>query len=103
MHKGSSKASANALGTSEHSDEHAVKSEGSAATRLLAALFNVSCHCGNIKLEVRAELADVVECNCSICVDITVSPFADLTANMHMSEPTHGTRECAEDADFDLI
>lgn len=27
----------------------------------------VSCHCGHIRLEVDAELAEVVECNCSIC------------------------------------
>jgi len=30
--------------------------------------FNISCHCGNIRLEVTAELGEVVECNCSICV-----------------------------------
>jgi hypothetical protein len=28
----------------------------------------VSCHCGHIRLEVTAELDEVVECNCSICV-----------------------------------
>lgn len=28
----------------------------------------VSCHCGHIRLEVIAELGEVVECNCSICV-----------------------------------
>ena len=27
----------------------------------------VSCHCGRVRLEVEAELAEVVECNCSIC------------------------------------
>ena len=31
-------------------------------------MIKVSCHCGNIELEVTAELADVVECNCSMCV-----------------------------------
>ena len=31
-------------------------------------MIKVLCHCGNIELEVTAELADVVECNCSICV-----------------------------------
>src|SRR5262249_31737747 len=30
--------------------------------------FKVSCHCGNIRLEVTAELSEVVDCNCSICV-----------------------------------
>jgi hypothetical protein len=30
--------------------------------------FKVSCHCGDIQLEVSAELGEVVECNCSICV-----------------------------------
>jgi hypothetical protein len=25
--------------------------------------FKVSCHCGNIRLEVTAELGEVVECN----------------------------------------
>src|SRR4029450_5823019 len=29
--------------------------------------FKVSCHCGNIQL-VSAELGEVVDCNCSICV-----------------------------------
>lgn len=28
----------------------------------------VSCHCGRIRLEVSAQLTEVVECNCSICV-----------------------------------
>ena len=28
----------------------------------------VSCHCGRLRLEVEAELGEVVECNCSICV-----------------------------------
>lgn len=27
----------------------------------------VSCHCGRVRLEVDAELGEVVECNCSIC------------------------------------
>jgi hypothetical protein len=27
----------------------------------------VSCHCGRIRLEVDAELDEVVSCNCSIC------------------------------------
>lgn len=27
----------------------------------------ISCHCGAIKLEVNAELGDVIECNCSTC------------------------------------
>jgi hypothetical protein len=27
----------------------------------------VSCHCGAIRLEVKADLVDVVECNCSTC------------------------------------
>ena len=29
--------------------------------------YFVSCHCGNLRLEVDAELGEVVECNCSIC------------------------------------
>ena len=27
----------------------------------------VSCHCGRIQIEVTAELAEVVSCNCSLC------------------------------------
>jgi hypothetical protein len=34
----------------------------------MPSAFKVSCHCGNIQLEVTAELGEVVECNCSICV-----------------------------------
>jgi hypothetical protein len=34
----------------------------------MSSAFKVSCHCGNIQLEVTAELGEVVECNCSICV-----------------------------------
>jgi hypothetical protein len=33
----------------------------------MARTYRVSCHCGRIRLEVTAELAEVVECNCSIC------------------------------------
>ena len=33
----------------------------------MANSYSVSCHCGRIRLEVSAELAEVVECNCSIC------------------------------------
>lgn len=33
----------------------------------MASTFKVSCHCGNIRLEVTAELDEVVDCNCSIC------------------------------------
>ncbi|OJF95240.1 GFA family protein [Pararhizobium antarcticum] len=29
--------------------------------------YRLSCHCGNIRLEVDADLADLVECNCSTC------------------------------------
>lgn len=29
--------------------------------------YALSCHCGNISLEVDAELKDLVECNCSTC------------------------------------
>lgn len=28
----------------------------------------VSCHCGRIRFEVTADIDEVVECNCSICV-----------------------------------
>src|SRR4029434_10441450 len=34
----------------------------------MPASHKVSCHCGNIRLEVTAELGEVVDCNCSICV-----------------------------------
>jgi len=34
----------------------------------VTAPVKVSCHCGNFQLEVSAELGEVVECNCSICV-----------------------------------
>lgn len=27
----------------------------------------VSCHCGQVRLEVDAELVEVAECNCSVC------------------------------------
>lgn len=33
----------------------------------MATVYQVSCHCGNIQLEVTAELGEVVDCNCSIC------------------------------------
>ena len=33
----------------------------------MTAPHKVSCHCGNIQLEVSAELSEVFECNCSIC------------------------------------
>ena len=33
----------------------------------MAASYKVSCHCGRIRLEVAAELAEVFDCNCSIC------------------------------------
>jgi len=34
----------------------------------MRTIHKVSCHCGKIRLEVAAELGEVVECNCSICV-----------------------------------
>jgi len=30
-------------------------------------LLEGSCHCGRVKFTVSADLADVVDCNCSIC------------------------------------
>ena len=30
-------------------------------------VHKASCHCGRIQLEITADLAEVVECNCSIC------------------------------------
>ena len=27
----------------------------------------ISCHCGEVRLQVNAELQDVIECNCSTC------------------------------------
>ena len=27
----------------------------------------ISCHCGTVRIEVNAELKDVLECNCSTC------------------------------------
>ena len=30
--------------------------------------YIVSCHCGHLRLEVDADLTEVSECNCSICV-----------------------------------
>ena len=27
----------------------------------------ISCHCGKVRLEVNADLKDVIECNCSTC------------------------------------
>ena len=29
--------------------------------------YALSCHCGEIRIEVDAELVDLVECNCSTC------------------------------------
>jgi hypothetical protein len=29
--------------------------------------YALSCHCGSIRIEVDAELTDLVECNCSTC------------------------------------
>lgn len=29
--------------------------------------YALSCHCGNVRLEVDAELTDLGECNCSTC------------------------------------
>lgn len=26
-----------------------------------------SCHCGNVRFEVKSDLAEVIACNCSIC------------------------------------
>jgi hypothetical protein len=34
----------------------------------MSTTSKVSCHCGNIQLEVTAQLDEVTECNCSICV-----------------------------------
>src|SRR5262245_27419758 len=34
----------------------------------MSAPIKLSCHCGNVQLKVTAELGEVVECNCSICV-----------------------------------
>jgi hypothetical protein len=33
----------------------------------MAGPYRISCHCGQIRLEIAAELGEVVECNCSIC------------------------------------
>lgn len=33
----------------------------------MAETYKLSCHCGEIKLEVRHELTGLVECNCSTC------------------------------------
>ena len=30
--------------------------------------YFLSCHCGHVRLEVDAELDEVIDCNCSICV-----------------------------------
>jgi hypothetical protein len=37
-------------------------------TKDMATVHEVSCHCGGIQLEVNAELDEVSECNCSICL-----------------------------------
>jgi len=29
--------------------------------------YTASCHCARIRLEITAELAELVECNCSLC------------------------------------
>ena len=34
----------------------------------MIAPYKISCHCGHIQLEVAAELSDVFDCNCSICL-----------------------------------
>jgi hypothetical protein len=33
----------------------------------MASRYRISCHCGHVRLEISAELDEVVECNCSIC------------------------------------
>jgi hypothetical protein len=33
----------------------------------MASPYRISCHCGHVRLEISAELGEVVECNCSIC------------------------------------
>jgi len=33
----------------------------------MTSTYRASCHCGRIRIEVAAELTEVVECNCSIC------------------------------------
>jgi hypothetical protein len=33
----------------------------------MPTIYTASCHCGQIKLEIAAELREVYECNCSIC------------------------------------
>lgn len=33
----------------------------------MESTYTASCHCAGIRLEITAELAEVVECNCSLC------------------------------------
>ena len=31
-------------------------------------LYNLSCHCGDVELEVETDLQTIKQCNCSICI-----------------------------------
>jgi hypothetical protein len=34
----------------------------------MLGVYEGGCHCGQVRFRIRADLADVAECNCSICV-----------------------------------
>jgi hypothetical protein len=35
--------------------------------RAMIESYEGSCHCGRVRFRVRADLADLLECNCSVC------------------------------------
>ena len=49
--------------------------------------YQLSCHCGGVRLEVDADLADLVECNCSTC---------GRSGFLHWKVPAEGVRLLTE-------
>jgi hypothetical protein len=37
------------------------------AERAMIESYEGSCHCGRVRFRIRADLADLLECNCSVC------------------------------------
>src|SRR5438046_8727319 len=39
----------------------------SGRSSIMLEAYGGSCHCGRVRFRVRADLADILECNCSVC------------------------------------
>jgi hypothetical protein len=50
-------------------------------------LYKGSCHCGEIAFEVEGELAQVTQCNCSICTKRGFLMWFVPRANLHLAKP----------------